>query len=368
MANTSILAAFERMWLHVLAALGGKADTSHTHNYAASESEGGAANSAYAKQPIVTAGTGAAYTATVPGITALTKGVSFVMVPHVVSTTTQPTLNVNGLGAKGIRRRLSNISTTVQNGYSNNWLGKEQPFTVTYNGTYWIVEGNIKTAAVDLYGQVAVANGGTGATDAATALSNLGGVPANTYTDDWVGFGTDQFTVEIGGGDITFTGGDGEGAYVYCENGDGTLMFYGTAGDSPVRLENIATPVDNRDAANKEYVDGKFASGITSGLYATGLYVGMQEYADKPIEVGFTPKILIIQETSIEGDTSTTTMIGSFYIHPSGVNYDGGYLAVEFTETGFIIHGEMTTDMDGQDLLLNPFDNMDTAYRWVAIG
>ena len=31
MANTSILAAFERMWLHVVAAVGGKADIGHTH-------------------------------------------------------------------------------------------------------------------------------------------------------------------------------------------------------------------------------------------------------------------------------------------------------------------------------------------------
>ena len=197
MANTSILAAFERMWLHVLAALGGKADTNHTHNYAASESEGGAANSAYVKEPVVTAGTGAAYTATVPGITALTKGVSFVMVPHAVSTTTQPTLNVNGLGAKGIRRRLSNISTTVQNGYSNNWLGKEQPFTVTYNGTYWIVEGNIKTAAVDLYGQVGIANGGTGATTAEAARANLGIISVQVARGSWDGAGSSR-TVTCG--------------------------------------------------------------------------------------------------------------------------------------------------------------------------
>ena len=32
MANTSILAAFERMWQHVVAAVGGKAEADHTHN------------------------------------------------------------------------------------------------------------------------------------------------------------------------------------------------------------------------------------------------------------------------------------------------------------------------------------------------
>lgn len=32
MANTSILAAFERMWLHVTNALSGKADVDHNHD------------------------------------------------------------------------------------------------------------------------------------------------------------------------------------------------------------------------------------------------------------------------------------------------------------------------------------------------
>lgn len=32
MANTSIFAAFERMWQHVVALVGGKADSEHNHN------------------------------------------------------------------------------------------------------------------------------------------------------------------------------------------------------------------------------------------------------------------------------------------------------------------------------------------------
>ena len=32
MANTSILAAFERMWQHVVVALGSKSDLDHDHN------------------------------------------------------------------------------------------------------------------------------------------------------------------------------------------------------------------------------------------------------------------------------------------------------------------------------------------------
>lgn len=87
--------------------------------------------------------------------------------------------------------------------------------------------------------------------------SEVGAIPANTPTDQVAIFGTDYHRVKIGDGDITFTGQGDEGVYVYCENGDGTLVFYGLSGDQAVRLENIATPINNGDAANKKYVDGK---------------------------------------------------------------------------------------------------------------
>ena len=101
---------------------------------------------------ITTAGDGAAYTATVPGITSLTAGVSFIMIPHVVSTSTMPTLNVNGLGAKNIKRRLTSLATAAQPGYTAAWLAQGLPFRVIYDGTQWIAEGHDKPAGADLYG------------------------------------------------------------------------------------------------------------------------------------------------------------------------------------------------------------------------
>lgn len=128
------------------------------------------ANGQYA---ITTAGTGAAYTATVPGITELKVGASFIMIPHVVSASTTPTLDVNGLGAKGIKRRLSNLSTSVQAGYTATWLAVNKPFRIVYDGTNWIVEGHEKPTSADLYGTLPVEKGGTGATDVAEARENL---------------------------------------------------------------------------------------------------------------------------------------------------------------------------------------------------
>ena len=137
-----------------------------------------------AEYVVTTEGDGAAYTATVPSIKSLTAGVSFIMIPHVVSSTTSPTLNVNGLGAKNIKRRLSSISTDVQNGYTATWLAVGKPFRLVYDGMQWIVEGLEKPVAADLYDTLPIEKGGTGATDAATALTNLGGAKITYGTED----------------------------------------------------------------------------------------------------------------------------------------------------------------------------------------
>lgn len=139
-------------------ALSGKAASSHTHT---------------GLQAVTTAGTGAAYTATVSGITSLTKGVNFIMLPHTQSTTKTPTLNVNGLGAKTIQRYVSANDYSTE-GYNESWLQTTRPVLVIYSGTYWYVQAMDKPAAYDLRGTVPIASGGTGATTAADALTNLG--------------------------------------------------------------------------------------------------------------------------------------------------------------------------------------------------
>lgn len=138
----------------------GAAASSHSHNYAGSSSAGGNANWAngstyanysYNDKPITTAGTGAAYTASVSGLT-LVAGASFVMVPHTASTTVAPTLNVNSLGAKNIRMRLSsNTSSTIQL-IRSDFLVANKPVKVVYDGTYWVLDDFVQPDANCLYG------------------------------------------------------------------------------------------------------------------------------------------------------------------------------------------------------------------------
>lgn len=128
-----------------------------------------------------TSSDGVTYTGTTDGVTALTAGLTIVFTSSKTSASTTPTLNINGLGAKSIKRRLSHLSTTTQAGYSNTWLYANKPYLLVYDGTQWIVDGLTKPSAADLYGTLPIEKGGTGATTAAAALTNLGAAPAYTY-------------------------------------------------------------------------------------------------------------------------------------------------------------------------------------------
>jgi len=116
--------------------------------------------------PIVTTdgGDGSYYTATVPGITALTPGITFIMIPHVDSTSTQPALKVNGLTSKMLNRQVSASITFATAATDANWLPAGYPVQVMYNGSKWIVKDLPKPYAADLYGTVPISKGGTGVT------------------------------------------------------------------------------------------------------------------------------------------------------------------------------------------------------------
>lgn len=139
---------------------------------------------------VTTSGTGSAYTASVLNIKELKVGATFVMIPHVVSNATAPTLNVNDLGAKSIRRRISGstITTVATGGVEGaaNWLGANRPVLMTYDGNYWIADIE-KPNLLDGYGTLPIEKGGTGTTTIEGLKDQLG-----LETETWT------FTLEDG--------------------------------------------------------------------------------------------------------------------------------------------------------------------------
>lgn len=116
----------------------------------------------YLNSPVSMASTdGTTYTCTVPGITSLTSGASFIGVPAITSASNAVTLNVNNLGDKILRRRVSTNSATTATGYSDDWLTAGKPLRIMYDGLFWVVD-MIRPYATDLMGVVPIANGGTG--------------------------------------------------------------------------------------------------------------------------------------------------------------------------------------------------------------
>lgn len=126
----------------------------------------------YGDRIATTTGTGEAYVASVEGITALTAGASFIMIPHVTPTKVNPTLDVNGLGAKNLRMRVSNSTVTTTPLSTTNLVYAGKPTRVMYDGTQWVID-IVRPNVTNLYGTVAITQGGTGANTAEKARTNL---------------------------------------------------------------------------------------------------------------------------------------------------------------------------------------------------
>lgn len=134
-------------------------------------------NTKFAGERIATANStdGKAYTVNLPGVAKLYTGLEIVIIPDTASTTTLPTLNVNGLGAMHLKRRItSNTLTTVQS-ENEEFLCKDQPIRVIYNGKVWVMD-MARANAADIYGTIAVENGGTGSKKPEEACANIGAI------------------------------------------------------------------------------------------------------------------------------------------------------------------------------------------------
>lgn len=107
-----------------------------------------------------TSSNGVAYSATVPGVTELYNGLEITIIPEVESTSTAITLNVNGLGAKPVRLRLSTNTATLVQPEQNTFYAAGRPVKLKYDAKYlnsgaWVVADGQRTSAEDLYGSIA---------------------------------------------------------------------------------------------------------------------------------------------------------------------------------------------------------------------
>ena len=125
-----------------------------------------------------TSDNGETYSAIVPGVTELYAGLEITIVPNMVSATTAPTLNVNGLGAKHVRLPVSTNTAMLAQPETESYFVDNRPVKLMYDPNFankgaWVAVNKQRQSGYDLYGTVPVENGGTGADNAEEARANL---------------------------------------------------------------------------------------------------------------------------------------------------------------------------------------------------
>lgn len=121
------------------------------------------------------------YKVTDSNITDLYDGLEITIIPNERNTTSSPRLQINDFGDNGIRLALSfNCAATTT--FEANYFQIDRPITLKYHANLnlgiqgqgaWLFADRIKTSAQDLYGDVPIESGGTGASSAKDGLNNL---------------------------------------------------------------------------------------------------------------------------------------------------------------------------------------------------
>lgn len=195
---------------------------------------------------IVTANStdGVTYAATVPSITELTVGASFVMIPDTKNTSTTITLNINGLGAKNIRRRQNNITSNPVT-LTNGGLEANQPVRMIYDGTYWIVEGQLSINGSDISGNVPMAD---------KAVLDPTGVPLMSYVKDIAASGNTLTLTKGSGATSTVEVGGGNAEIIEIPRPTQITSGGGFTSDSITAVRNAVENIIAAEAAGKQVV------------------------------------------------------------------------------------------------------------------
>lgn len=126
------------------------------------------------------------YVVTDSNITELYNGLEITIIPNAKNTTSTPRLKINDFGDNGIRLPLS-FNCAATDIVKANFFQLDRPITLKYHSELnlgiqgkgaWLFADRIKTSAQDLYGDVPIESGGTGAETAEEARKNLGVAPA----------------------------------------------------------------------------------------------------------------------------------------------------------------------------------------------
>lgn len=182
-------------------------------------------------------GDGMDYTASISGVTELKKGMIVTIIPDTTSAATIPTLNLNGLGVKNIKQRLSTNTSLTAEAATDSWMIAGKPVPLMFDGNQWVTITG-RPVASTLYGKTDIKNGGTNAETAAEARVNLGAqaqhaaVTVTLLASDWT---DDKQTVNVKGATETNTVLVGPHPDSYTEyseynvrctgQGNGTLTF-----------------------------------------------------------------------------------------------------------------------------------------------
>lgn len=227
---------------------------------------------------------GKAYAATVPGITALTAGLSFIMIPNMVSTDVTCTLNVNGLGAKNLRIRGTGYTATTVSPSAANWLASGKPARVTYDGAFWIVE-------------ITAPSESSSSSD--VLVVNISGT-IDGYTDD--GLTADKSFMEIGvaatNGQAVIANNNGTYVPLFCVLDDEYVQFscyYPSAEDTPQEICCIDIVI----SSNNSIV--AYSGGINDYLTVASAYMNEPIRATSTDGIAYTITNLSLSSALING-------------------------------------------------------------------